>query len=85
MLAAPWLCVDATAAIGVAQRVGLGKLRHLETQKSTSGACFMHGSHLIKAYSRTQANIALLSGEAEYYSMVKAASEGMGLSAMASG
>ena len=28
----PWMFVDATAAIGVAQRVGLGKLRHLETQ-----------------------------------------------------
>ena len=28
----PWMYVDAAAAIGVAQRVGLGKLRHLETQ-----------------------------------------------------
>ena len=28
----PWISVDAKAAIGVAQRVGLGKLRHLETQ-----------------------------------------------------
>ena len=28
----PWMFVDATAAIGVAERVGLGKLRHLETQ-----------------------------------------------------
>ena len=28
----PWMFVDATAAIGVAQRVGLGKLRHLEAQ-----------------------------------------------------
>ena len=28
----PWKYADATAAIGVAQRVGLGKLRHLETQ-----------------------------------------------------
>ena len=27
-----WMFVDATAAIGVPQRVGLGKLRHLETQ-----------------------------------------------------
>ena len=30
-----------------------------DTRKSTSGACFMHGAHLIKAYSRTQSNIAL--------------------------
>ena len=28
----PWMFVDATAAIGAAQRVGLGKFRHLETQ-----------------------------------------------------
>ena len=28
----PWLYVDASAAIGVAQRVGLGKIRHLDTQ-----------------------------------------------------
>ena len=27
-----WMFIDATAAIGVAQRVGRGKLRHLETQ-----------------------------------------------------
>jgi hypothetical protein len=38
-----------------------------DTRKSTSGACFMHGSHLIKAYSRTHSNIALSSGEAEFY------------------
>ena len=38
-----------------------------DTRKSASGACFMHGSHLLKAYSRTQSNIALSSGEAEYY------------------
>ncbi len=41
-----------------------------------------HGEHLIKAYSKTQANIALFSAEAEYYSMVKAASEGLGFKAM---
>ena len=28
----PWMFVDATAAIGVSQRIGLGKLCHLETQ-----------------------------------------------------
>ena len=43
----------------------------------------MHGSHLLKAYSKTQQNIALSSGEAEYCSMVKDASEAMGLQAMA--
>ena len=43
----------------------------------------MHGGHLLKAYAKTQANIALSSGEAEYYSMVRAASEAMGMQAMA--
>ena len=43
----------------------------------------MHGSHLLKAYSRTQANIALSSAEAELYATVAAASEGLGLKAMA--
>ena len=28
----PYLHVDASAAIGIAQRKGLGKLRHLDTQ-----------------------------------------------------
>ena len=42
----------------------------------------MHGGHLIKAYSRTQSNIALSSGEAEFYSMVAASSEAIGLKAM---
>ena len=37
---------------------------------------------MIKAYSKTQAHISFSSAEAEYYSMVKAASEGLGLKAM---
>ena len=42
----------------------------------------MHGRHMLRAYSKTQSNIALASGEAEYYAMVRAASESMGLKAM---
>ena len=42
----------------------------------------MHGSHLLKAYSRTQSNIALSSGEAEYYGLVSTESEAQGLVAM---
>lgn len=53
------------------------------TRKSTSGAGFFFGNHLVRAYSKTQANIALSSGEAELYSLVTAASEGLGLRAMA--
>ena len=37
---------------------------------------------MIKALSRTQTNIALSSGEAEFYSMVSATSEALGLKAM---
>ena len=53
-----------------------------DTRKSTSGACIMHGSHLIKAYSRTQSNVALSSGEAEFYAAVSAESESLGVVAM---
>ena len=42
----------------------------------------MHGAHLVKAYSRTQSNIALSSGEAEFYGLVSTASEALGLVAM---
>ena len=42
----------------------------------------MHGAHLIKAYSRTQSNIALSSGEAEFYGLVATASEALGMVAM---
>ena len=42
----------------------------------------MHGSHLIRAYSRTQSNIALSSGEGEFYALVSTASEALGVVAM---
>lgn len=50
----------------------------LRTRKSTSGGCVMLGSHLIKAWSSTQASISLSSGEAEFYGVVKAAGVGLG-------
>ena len=40
------------------------------------------GKHLIKSWSSTQTVIALSSGEAEYYGMVKGGSVGLGLKAM---
>ena len=39
----------------------------------------MWGDHIIKSWSKTQSVIALSSGEAEYYGMVKGASEGLGI------
>jgi hypothetical protein len=46
----------------------------LKTRKSTNGGALMHGRHTIKTWSSTQATIALSSGEAEYYGVVKGAS-----------
>ena len=43
----------------------------------------MHGGHVIKSWSTNQSTIALSSGEAEYYGMVKGASQAMGLRAIA--
>ena len=42
----------------------------------------MHGSHLVKAYSRTQSDIALSSGKAEFCALVATALEALGLVAM---
>ena len=39
----------------------------------------MWGSHLVKSWSSTQSVVALSSGEAEYYGMVKGASVELGL------
>ena len=52
------------------------------TRKSTSGGLVMFGSHVIRSWSATQNVIALSSGEAEYYSMVKGASMCMGVKAL---
>ena len=50
-------------------------------RKSTSGGVVMWGKHLIKSWSSTQTVVALSSGEAEYYGMVKGASVALGLQA----
>ena len=50
-----------------------------ETRKSTSGGVIRIGGHTLKGWSRMQAVVALSSGEAEYYALVKGASEGIGL------
>ena len=42
----------------------------------------MHGTHCIKTWSSTQGIIALSSAEAEYYGIVKAASQGIGIKSM---
>ena len=51
----------------------------MRTRKSTSGGLVMFGSHKLKAWSVTQAVIALSSGEAEFYGIVKGSSVGLGM------
>ena len=54
----------------------------LKTRKSTQGGACMFGQHCFKTWSSTQAIIALSSGEAEYYGVVKAASVALGIRSM---
>ena len=49
-----------------------------ETRKSTSGGVLMIGSHMLKGWSNTQSVLALSSGEAEYYGMVRGSSTALG-------
>ena len=42
----------------------------------------MMGGHLLKTWSSTQASVALTSGEAEFYGVVKAAGVGLGFQSM---
>ena len=53
-----------------------------KTRKSTSGGLALLGSHLIKSWSSTQDIVALSSGEAEYYGIVKGAAQGFGIRSM---
>ena len=51
------------------------------TRKSTSGGVLMFGKHPLKSWSTTQSVIALSSGEAENYAMVKGVCQGKGMQA----
>ena len=52
------------------------------TRKSTSGGVVMLGRHTIKHWSSTQPNVALSSGEAEFYGVVHGAGHGLGYQAL---
>jgi hypothetical protein len=52
------------------------------TRRSTSGGVVLLGRHCLKAWSSTQAPIALSSAEAEYYSMVEGSTRTVGLRSM---
>jgi len=53
-----------------------------KTRRSTSGGTVALGKHAIKSWSTTQSVIALSSGEAEYYGLVKGGSVGIGIQSM---
>ena len=54
----------------------------LKTRRSTNGGVITIGDHVIKHWSTTQATVALSSGEAEYYGMVKGGSTALGVQSM---
>ena len=51
-------------------------------RKSTSGGVMCVGGQVVKTWSSTQGSVAMSSGEAEYYALVKGAAEGLGLQAV---
>ena len=55
-----------------------------KTRKSTSGGMIAVAGGVCKSWAGTQSTIAASSGEAEYYSLIKGAAEGLGFQAMAS-
>ena len=55
-----------------------------KTRKSTSGGCVMVGTHLIKAWSSTQPNIALSSGEAQVVGVTRACAIALGFRSLLS-
>ena len=69
----PWQTVDMTDVYSDTGWAGC-----IKTRKSTSGGCIMLGTHLIKPWSSTQANITLSSGGAEFYGVVKASGASLG-------
>ena len=54
----------------------------LRTRNSTMGGCVMLGFHMTKAWPATQASLALSSGEAEFYGVVKGSGIGLGQAAL---
>ena len=53
-----------------------------ETRKSATGGCIKIGDHCVKGWIKTQALIALSSGESEFYAALKAAAETLGMISM---
>ncbi len=75
----PWQVVDRVDTYSDTDWAGCPK-----TRKSTSGGCLMLGRHLLKSWSSTQTSIALSSGEAEFYGVVKAGGISLGFQSLLS-
>ena len=52
------------------------------TRRSTTGGCAVWAGYAVKTWAATQTLVALSSGEAELYAIVKASSEGLGLQSL---
>ena len=52
------------------------------TRRSTTGGCALWAGYMVKTWSTTQTLVALSSGEAELYAMVRASAEGLGLQSL---
>ena len=55
------------------------------TRKSRSGGMILMSGGLIRSWSNRQGSVALSSGEAEYYAVVKACAEALGAQAPSQG
>jgi hypothetical protein len=73
----PWQTADRVDTYSDTDWAGCPKSR-----KSTSGGCLMLGRHLLKSWSSTQTSIALSSGEAEFYGVVKAGGVSLGFQSL---
>ena len=73
----PWQTVDQVDTYSDTDWAGCPK-----TRRSTSGGCLLLGRHLIKSWSSTQTSVALSSGEAEFYGVVKAGGVSLGFQAL---
>ena len=56
----------------------------VKTRKSTCGGAVMLGRHTIKHWSSTTPSVALSSGEAEFYGVVRGAGQGLGYQSLIS-
>ena len=73
----PWQTIDRIDAYSDTDWSGCPK-----TRKSTSGGCCVLGGHFIKSWSPTQTSVLLISGESQFYGVVKAGGVSLGYQAL---